>query len=129
MSIINIGCQQIKRESVCVCRSILPKAAAFTRAGDSYLSMVLFRYSLLLQVLEEQQSAADERLCSVEAEIARTRKESGSDDTNGSEALQNELLVVLTDLAKSSTEVCPVLSTFSMITYLREACEYLKSAC
>lgn len=65
---------------------------------------------------------------SVEAEIARTRKESGSDDTNGSEALQNELLVVLTDLAKSSTEVCHVLAAFSMITNLREACNCMKSA-
>lgn len=91
--------------------------------------MVIFRYYSLLQVLEEQQDDADERLRSVEAEIARMRKESGSDDTNRSEALQNELLVVLTDLAKTSTEVWHVLSAFNIMTNLREACDYyMKSA-
>lgn len=64
------------------------------------------RRGILLQSLEADKSDVEERVRALQADMLELGEGgSGADGKNGSEALQKELLRVLTDLAQASTEV------------------------
>lgn len=58
------------------------------------------------QALESGKNAVDERVRGLQTEIAEAGEDrGGADGIGGSETLQTELLLTLTELAKASTEV------------------------
>lgn len=85
--------------------AVMPNGAdgAGTTAYDPHVGDRLFS---ICQALETGKNAVDERVRGLQTEILGAGEGGGgADGSGGSEALQKELLLTLTELAKASTEV------------------------
>eukprot|EP00904_Undaria_pinnatifida_P001449 jgi/Undpi1/11304/HiC_scaffold_30.g13602.m1 len=64
------------------------------------------RLGIDVEALEASKNAVEGRICGLQTEVIETNRGGGGvDGSGGSEALQKELLLILTDLAKASAEV------------------------
>lgn len=63
-------------------------------------------HPVICKALEASKNAVEGRICGLQTEVIETNRGGGGvDGSGGSEALQKELLLILTDLAKASAEV------------------------